>query len=320
MLAAVHDPRSLGVHLYVERLAQAISALGVPYRSAARADRGESCHFHLANSTRAIVPLAACARRGFLLTVHDVVPRAAALRPLQRAVVGPLCIRRAGRVIVHSEHAATLLTHSAGIGRTAIEVIPHPAAPPPEGDRASARAALGIADDGPPLFMLPGVLKPAKLVRETLQAASPLIASGHARLLLSGRVLDEQLPREAARAGAAVMRNPDQDRYDQAILAADAVISVRADSVGESNAPLLEAIGAGRASLITAVGSAPEVAGASARVVAPTPAGIRAGLEALLDPGERGQRAAAARERAAELTWQAAARRHIEVLEEVGLA
>jgi glycosyltransferase involved in cell wall biosynthesis len=96
------------------------------------------------------------------------------------------------------------------------------------------------------------------------------------------------------------------------------VLCVRADTAGESNGPLLDAIGAGRASLVTDVGSGPEVAGDGARVVAPTVGAIRAGIEALLDGDERRARAAAALRRAAELTWAASARRHVELLEELG--
>ena len=60
------------------------------------------------------------------------------------------------------------------------------------------------------------------------------------------------------------------------------------------------------------------MAGASARVVEPSVAGIRAGLEALLDDGERAERAGEARRLASELTWAAAARRHAGLLAEVG--
>ncbi len=258
-------------------------------------------------------------RRGpFLLTVHDILPRSRVLRPAQRAIVLPLCTRREARLIVHSHHAAELLVRSAGISPGRIEIVPHPAAPAPACDRSVARAALGLDLDGPPLFVLPGVLKPAKLVAETLSAAHPLLHSGRARLLLAGRVADERLAAAAAAAGAVVLRDPDSTEYESAIAAADAILCVRADSVGESSGPLLEAIGSGRPSLVTAVGSGPEVAGASARVVEGSVGGIRAGLQALLDDGERAQRAGLARLLASELTWTAAARRHAQLLAEVG--
>jgi glycosyltransferase involved in cell wall biosynthesis len=317
VIAAVHDPGSIGVRRYVERLSAAMAELAVDYQPTSRPHGDELAHFHMANSTRAVLPHIARHGRPFLLTVHDVVPRTAALRPLHRALVVPLCVHRAARVIVHTRHAAELLARTAAVADARVTVVPHPAPRPRSTDRAAARAALGLECDGPPLFVLPGVLKRAKLVCETLTAAGPLLAAGRARLLLAGRVVDERVAAEAARAGAVVLRDPGADAYEHAIVAADAILCVRADSVGESSGPLLDAIGAGRPSIVAAVGAAPEIAGESARVVAPTAAGIRDGIEALLDDGERSSRALAASRRAGELTWAAAAGRHVELLEEV---
>jgi glycosyltransferase involved in cell wall biosynthesis len=313
----VYDPRSIGVSKYVERLAAALAELGVAYRPTARPLRTDTSHFHLANSTRRVVPYAVRAQRGFLLTVHDVVPRATVLRPLQRALVVPLCVKRAVRVLVHSEHAARMLSELYGLGAAQIEVVPMPAPVPGSRDRRAARLALGLEPDGSPLFVLPGVLKPAKLVAETVTAARPLLARGRVRLLLAGRILDDRLAAEALAAGVQLLRDPGAESYEHAIVAADAVLCLRRDSVGETNAPLLDAIGAGRPSLVTAVGSGPEVAGDAARVVEPTADGIRAGIEALLDQGERDSRAQAANVRAQQFSWAAAARRHRELLQEM---
>jgi glycosyltransferase involved in cell wall biosynthesis len=318
MVSGVVDPRSLGVSTYVERLAAALGELGIDYRPVCRPAGSGPAHFHLANSTRSILPHAVRRRGPFLLTVHDILPRARVLQPAQRAIVLLLCTRRGARLIVHSRHAAELLIRSAPISAGRIEIVPHPAAPAPACERSAARAALGLDLDGPPLFVLPGVLKPAKLVAEALSAAEPLLRSGRARLVLAGRVADEPLAAAAAATGAVVLRDPGRAEYERAIAAADVVLCVRADSVGESSGPLLEAIGSGRPSLVTAVGSGPEVAGASARVVEPSVAGIRAGLEALLDDGERAERAGEARRLASELTWTAAGRSHAELLTEVG--
>ena len=320
MVAAVIDPDSVGVRTYTERLAEALAQLGVNYRPSERPVDGARCHIHLANSTRSVIPHAARQRRPFLLTVHDVVPRTPALRPLHRAVVVPLCTRRASRVIVHSKHAARLLARTSTVAWDSVEVVPHPAPAPHSTDRAAARLGLGLESDGPPLFVLPGVLKAAKLVVETLTAAAPLLAVDRARLLLAGRVRDEGLAATATAVGAQLIRDPDPATYERAIVAADAVLCLRADSVGESNGPLLDAIGAGRPSLVTGVGSAPEVAGESARVIGNSAAEIRAGLEAMLDPGERDARAGAASARASELTWEMSARRHLELLSELDAA
>jgi glycosyltransferase involved in cell wall biosynthesis len=317
VLTAVHDPRSVGIATYVERLALALAELGVDYRPARRPHGRGPCHVHLANSTRGVVLDTALRRDAFLLTVHDVIPRSAMLRPFHRALIVPLCIARAARVIVHSRHAARLLGATAGIAAWRVEVIPHPAPELTRIDRAQATAALGLDPDGPPLFVLPGALKAAKLVSELLSAARPLLAARRMRLLLAGHVRDRQLVGEAAAAGATVLSDPPRPLYEQAIVAAEAVLNVRRDTVGETNGPLLDAIGAGRPSLVTDVGSAPEVAGDAAVVVAPTVSGIRAGLELLLDDAERRDRAAAACRAAATLTWRASAQRHAELLREL---
>jgi glycosyltransferase involved in cell wall biosynthesis len=317
VVAGVHDPRSLGVHRYVERLSGALGELAVAYHPAARACAEGLNHFHLANSTRTVLADIPVQHRPFLLTLHDVMPRVRALRALQRMVVLPLCTRRASRVIVHSRHAADLLARSTGIVIGRVAVVSHPAPRPSETDARSARRALDLAQDGPPLFVLPGVLKSAKLVAETVEAAAPLLARGQMRLLLAGHVADERVAVAARAAGASLLRDPRADAYEHAIVAADVVLCLRDASVGESNGPLLDAIGAGRASLVTGVGSGPEVAASSGRVVAPNVAGIRAGLEAMLDAGERRQRAAIASSLAVELTWARAAERHRELLGEL---
>jgi glycosyltransferase involved in cell wall biosynthesis len=319
VIAAVHDPGSLGVHTYVDRLSRALRDLSVDYRPASRASAEVCCHFHLANSTRMIVPDMARHRGRYLLTIHDVIPRSRALRPIQRAVILPLCLRRASRVVVHSRHAADMLVRTAATTTTRLEIVPHPA-PSLGHDVGAARAALGLALDGPPVFVLPGTLRAAKLVTETLDACAPLVARGRLRLLLSGRLHDEAIGRAASAAGAILLRNPDRVTYEHAIVAADAVLCMRADTVGESNGPLLDAVGAGKPSLITAVGSAPEIAEDSAQVVAPSVAGIRAGIEALLDEGERARRAGTARVLGPELSWEASAEAHAELLDEVASA
>lgn len=316
LAVGIHDPDSTGVHTYVERLSAALSGFGVEYRSASQPLQGGVSHFHLANSTRKVTPQAIRDHGPFLVTVHDVIPRNHVLRPFYRLLIAPRCVKGASCVIVHSRHAAAMLA-GAGLSGCRMEVIPHPAPVPRDSNKSVARILLEIEPEGPPLFVLPGVLKRTKLVREILTAAVPLLSAGRLRLLLAGRVLDKRLAAAAKAAGAIVLRDPAAAAYENAIVAADAVLCVRADSVGESNGPLLDAIGAGRASLVTDVGSAPEVAGDCARVVEPTVAGIRTGIEKLLDDGERDTRAALAEIRAAELTWTSAAHRYAELLQQV---
>jgi len=315
----IRDPRSLGIGRYVARLAAAMQARGERYVAADAPRRGARLHYHLGNSSRKVAWQSQVAGRPYVVSVHDVIPRTAALMPLYRAAVYPLCVRRAARIVVHSEFAAQLLVRSAGVARDAIEVIAFPANEPLRRcSRETARRELGLQPQGPPLFVLPGVIKRAKLIAEVLDAAAPLIKDGRARLLLVGPVADRRVAGAVRAIGASLIECPDDAGYDLAILAADCVLNLRAGSVGESNGPLLDAIGAHRAALATDNGSIREVAGAAAAFVrAATAAAIADGMRGLLDPAARAPLERAAAQRAAQLTWSASARRHAALLASV---
>ena len=90
-----------------------------------------------------------------------------------------------------------------------------------------------------------------------------------------------------------------------------------AGSVGETNGPLLDALGAGRAVLATATGSIPEVAGDAALYCDGTPDAIQFGLAALSDSSARAELEQAASAKAAGLTWKASAAMHASLFREV---
>jgi hypothetical protein len=279
-ITGVHARSSLGVSRYCARLADALRAIGIDYVLADRA--GAAPHWHLANSSRAVLVQAPLTRRPFVVTGHDLRPRTRALEPLYRLVADPLVLRHAAAVIVHSSYAASLLTD-----RRRTHVIPHPATAFPTLDRTAARQVLGWKEEER-IALLPGVPKGTKLVAEARTAVrAPW------RLVVLGTV--------------------DDATYARAFAAADAVLVLRRDSVGESNGPLLDALGAGRAVLATSVGSIPEVAGDAAVLCRQD--GIARGLEELWDA--RAELEEKARSRGAELSWQASARAHAAVFAEV---
>lgn len=314
-VVGIRAESSIGVARYCERLAHALHVSGVDYVLAGRPRRGLPAHWHLANSSRSAAWQAAARRAPFVVTVHDVVPRTTALMPLYRNVVYPV-VRRAAAVIVHSRYAAELLTARARISPGRISIVPHPAAPATSASREAARRALGWPEDAL-VAALPGVIKSAKLVRETVEAAAPLIEAGRWRLALVGAVHDQEAAGEACAAGAWLLPSPDAESYEQAIVAADAVLVLRSGSVGETNGPLLDALGAGRAVLATATGSIPEAAGDAAVFCSPEAGGIRRGLEQLSDPNERLERERLAAARGRELTWAASAEAHARLFAEV---
>ena len=312
----VHEPRSLGPSRYVGRLAAACQEQGLQYVPASAPAVDTLSHFHLGNSSRRVVWQAARETRPYLLTVHDVVPRTRTLTPLYRRVVYPFAVARAASLLCHSRFAADLLGREAGIASARIEIVPHPASPAPTLTRSQALAALGL-DEGPPLFVLPGVLKRAKLVAEVVGAARPLLAAGRLRLLLAGKVADERTAQEALSAGARVLAFPDDAAYRACLAAGDCILVLRSRSVGETNGPLLDALGAGRAVLATPTGSIPEVAGEAVHYCQATERAIRTGLELLADGSVRSAFEQAAARRALELTWEASAAHHAALFREV---
>ena len=279
-VTGIHTRTSLGVSRYCARLAEALRAEGVEYVLAERA--GAAPHWHLANSSRRALAEAPLARGPFVVTGHDLRPRTRALEPLYRLVANPLVLRRAAAVVVHSSYAASLLSD-----RRRAHVIPHPATSFPPLERHAARRALGW-DDEERVALLPGVPKSAKLVAEAKASVRRPW-----RLVVLGTV--------------------DDDTYARAFAGADAVLVLRRDSVGESNGPLLDGLGAGRAILATRVGSIPEVAGEAA--VLCTRGTIARGLEEVWE--RRAELEQRARSRAAELSWAASARAHAALFGEV---
>jgi glycosyltransferase involved in cell wall biosynthesis len=308
----VRNPRSEGISRYAKLLADALADEGIAYGLDHRAKATEPVHFHLGNSSRALLRQWPGRDLPFVVTVHDVVPRSRALLPLYRALAYPQVARRAGAAIVHSAFAADLLVREAGRPRR-LEVIAFPAGRPQETDRSEARRALGWPVDSL-IAVLPGVIRPVKLAREALAAVAHVDGW---QLALAGRLADRRAGCDARDLGALVLANPDDRDYERAIVAADCVLCLRSGSVGETNFPLLDALGAGRAVLATATGSIPEVATDAAAYCAGTEAAIRSALNELADPGVRAALERLAAERAAKLTWAASATLHADLFREV---
>ena len=121
--AGVREGRSLGIARYVDRLASALGELGVAYAAADAPVAGALPHFHLGNSSRRVARQAPLAGAPYLLTVHDVVPRTAALAPLYRLAVYPLAVRRAARVVTYAIFSALTVWR---LFAAAAALAPHP--------------------------------------------------------------------------------------------------------------------------------------------------------------------------------------------------
>lgn len=300
---------------YVDQLAVAFGKLGLSYLPS-ESPTTEAAHFHLANSSRSVVRYTAVRRSPYAITVHDVVPLMALLRPISRALIHPAATKRAGVVIVHSTYAADMLRSVVPGLRRPIEVIHFGTPQGPASSREAARRALGI-EDGAPLVVLPGAIKPAKMIDEAVSAAAPLLRRGALRLALVGRIVHEASATHARELGAIVTGNASNETYDLMIAAADVVLVLRSHSVGETNMPLLEALGAGRAVVATSTGSIPEVAGGAALLAAAEPDSIRAALVAMLEDATRTDYERRAVERRKALTWEASAQLHAQIFDEL---
>jgi len=311
-LSGVVDLRSVGVARYARSLAASLGQHDVDYRLVTRRDPGSAAHVHLANSSRSLLLQSRGPGAPFVVTVHDVVPRTKALLPVYRALAYPQVAYRAAAAVVHSAWAADLLVRVAGRPRR-LEIIPHPAPRPFVTDRTAARHALGWPDDAL-IAVVPGVVRGVKLVSEALAAGRGL---PDWRIAVAGRLADRGLAREAAACGAIVLAEPSDLDYERAIVAADCVLCLRAGSVGETNGPLLDALGAGRAVLATRTGSIPEVAGTSARYCDGTARTVRTALAELTDDRARAEAEAMAHARGAQLTWRSSSAAHAELFREV---
>lgn len=313
VIAAVRSSRSLGVGSYVDRLAGHLRDLGVDYRPCVRARRDFALHLHLANSSRTVLWQLATADSP-LVTVHDVLPRTGTLMPCYRQLVYPL-LARASATIVHSHFAADLLRRI-GVRPARLEVIPHSVATCASLDQQEARRLLGW-DEQSPLFVVAGVLKSAKLIAETLEAAAPLLERGQLRLALAGVPTSTKIVAAARSLGVFVLASPPRELYERAIIAADCVLVLRERSVGETNGPLMDALAAGRPVLATPVGSIPEIAADAALYCEPSVSDIRAGLIALCRRDERIARAESARRRAELYDGAVIAAGHQQLFQEV---
>jgi glycosyltransferase involved in cell wall biosynthesis len=310
IVTAIRNEGSVGIERYVRHLADALDARGVEYLPSDRPQTAN--HWHLANSSRGAIVQAPRQRRPYVVTVHDIEPRTRLLLPAYRRFVYPMVVAHAARVVVHSAFAADLLRRHIDLPPSRVEVVPHAAPVPRVRDRAAARELLAWPA-AIPTAVLPGAARSVKLVREAIDAA----AGAEWRLVLVGEPRDRELLRHARESGVTVLQSPSDSTYEAAIAAADVVLVLRRGTVGETNGPLLDALGAGRAVLATPTGSIPEVAGDAAFYCDPTTESIRDGLRRLLDEPLRGELEQVSRTRGAALDWQSAADAHRHVFDEV---
>ncbi|MFP5392727.1 MAG: glycosyltransferase, partial [Gammaproteobacteria bacterium] len=171
-------------------------------------------------------------------------------------------LQGAQAVIIHSQHALQLAREWYGPGAGANwHVVPLPRSAPMPGERAAARAALGIPDDAL-LVCSFGFVDATKLSHRLLQAwqASTLAADARCQLVFvganhGGAYGKEMLDAIGANPRIRIAGWTDEAVYHQYLRAADIGVQLRSVSRGETSAAVLDCMNYGLATIVNANGS-----------------------------------------------------------------
>jgi glycosyltransferase involved in cell wall biosynthesis len=239
-----------------------------------------------------------------VFTAHDLLPRrTAAKRDLWRRLLS-----RFDRVVVHSERGREALAHLVADAER-IRVVPHPVFPSDPTRR----------DDGRTLLSL-GVIRPYKGLADTIETARRVEG---ARLVVAGDPLEPVDHYRALANGLEVdwrLGYLPEAELDRALGEATLALFPYRPELDQSGA-LLRALGAGVPAVAYDVGGVGEPIrrfGAGRVVASGDLDAFAHAVEELLDDSEAlaTARAGALRARA-ELTWDAAARAHLAIYEEI---
>jgi glycosyltransferase involved in cell wall biosynthesis len=238
--------------------------------------------------------------RPLVFTAHDLLPREP--RPGQLAAQRRL-LRRVDAVVVHSQYGRGQLVDRMGIAPERVHVIHHGAFVP----GSAGVLPPELVDDGRPVVLLFGLLRPYKGVETLLRAWAGIQG---AQLWIVGRPMMELPP--VPLGTSVVARFVSTEEADALVRRADLVVLpyTRTERFDQSGV-LATALGAGRPAVLSDIGGFSEVAATgAARLVAPGDAGaLHEVLAALIaDPAERERMSAAALAAArGPYSWDAAA-------------
>jgi glycosyltransferase involved in cell wall biosynthesis len=242
-------------------------------------------------------------RAPLVFTAHDLLPRRTAKRlDLWRALFG-----RFDRIVVHSERGLETLAE-VGVAREKLRVIPIPA----------FRREVPRADDGRTILFF-GVIRPYRGLSDALAAFR---AVDGARMIVAGDAVE---PVDGYR-GAADERVDwrlgylSEEEVDRAHAESTVAVFPYRPEIDQSGS-LLRALGSGVPAVVYDVGGLAEpirAFGAGRVVPAGDVDGLARALRELLDDPPALAEARAGAERArSELTWEAAADRHLAVYREL---
>ena len=236
-----------------------------------------------------------------VFTAHDLLPR----RTARKQDVWRRLLARFDRVVVHSERGRATL---ADLGVDA-RVIPHPV----------FRSEPARRDDGRTVLAF-GVIRPYKGLGDAIEAVR---GAGDARLVVAGDPLEPVAPyREAARGVDVDWRLGylPQAEVDRALGEATLAVFPYRPELDQSGA-LLRALGAGVPAVAYDVGGIAEPVrefGAGSVVPPGDVSALTDAIRALLSDSDALARARSGAQRARDaLTWDASARAHLDLYEEL---
>lgn len=236
-----------------------------------------------------------------VFTAHDLLPR----RTAAKRALWLRLLSRFDRVIVHSERGRRALTEL-GLEPGRLHVIPHP----------TFRSDPARADDGRTLLCL-GVLRSYKGLGDAVEVVRRVPGS---RLLVVGDPAEpvDRLRQTAGQLAEWRLGYVPESEIDRALGEATLALFPYRPEIDQSGA-LLRAIGAGVPAVVYDVGGLPDPVrafGAGAVVPAGNVGAFAEAVSRLLGSSEALSEARLGAERAREtLTWEAAARAHLELYE-----
>jgi glycosyltransferase involved in cell wall biosynthesis len=235
---------------------------------------------------------------------------------------------RADALIAPSEATRSEVVRHTSADPARITVIPHGVdhdrfRPATDHDKARVREWLGLAAGAPYVAFL-GTLEPRKNVPALVRAYATACAERAdppALVLAGGKGWDDGIDPATAEVPAhldVIRPGFVPDDLVPGLLSGAEVVAYPAFGEG-FGLPVLEAMACGAAVLTTQGLSLPEVGGDAVRyALSPDADDLAAALTALLDdPAERQRLGEAGVRRAAEFTWDTAAKQHVEVYERV---
>lgn len=218
-------------------------------------------NIHFGNSTRRTIPyLMKNKIRDYILTFHDILPRFKWVRFLLMPF-NQWVISRAKGLVFHSHFAYQLFQKHYTFNKPCC-VIPVGGEIYPQSQFLRKYFQL---PQGQLVLIYPGIIKPSKGIETMFQVIEKLnrtIGDEKFCFIFSGKTIPSpyhqklltSLPRNCY-----LLENPDDHAFIEAIASADACLSFKDASIGETSGPIMQSFGAGVPVLANPIGANSEI-------------------------------------------------------------